>query len=66
VPASNTCNGKLFDGQHMQTAMGRYVATEGWGGVLIFQVNYDKDNILLNALGAGLAAGGTAPAGPGI
>ena len=50
----------------MQTAMGRYVATEGWGCVLIFQVNYDKDNILLNALGAGLAAGGTAPAGPGI
>ena len=31
APASNTCNGKLFDGQRMQTAM---------GSVLIFQVNY--------------------------
>jgi hypothetical protein len=33
----------------------------GWpvkgGGVLIFQLNYDKDNLLLNALGAGLALG---------
>lgn len=55
-PSSNRCNGKLIDGQEMQTAMGRWVATEGWGGVLIFQVNYDKDNLLLNALGEGLAA----------
>ena len=57
APASNTCNGKLVDGAHMQTAMGTWVAQEGWGGVLIFQVNYDHENLLLNALGAGLAAG---------
>ena len=57
APASNTCNGKLFDGQDMQTAMGSWVAQEGWGGALIFQVNYDHDNVLLNALGVGLATG---------
>jgi hypothetical protein len=57
APSSNTCNGILFDGQDMQTTMGSWVAREGWGGVLIFQVNYDYDNLLLNALGAGLAAG---------
>ena len=56
-PSSNACNGKLFDGQDMQAAMGSWVAREGWGGVLIFQVNYDHDNLLLNALGAGLAVG---------
>lgn len=56
-PSSNMCNGKLVDGQDMQTAMGSWVSQEGWGGVLIFQVNYDHDNLLLNALGAGLAAG---------
>ena len=41
----------------MQAAMGSWVAREGLGGVLIFQVNYDHDNLLLNALGAGLAVG---------
>ena len=40
----------------MQRAMGRWVVANGYGGVLIFQVNYDRDNYLLNALGEGLLA----------
>jgi hypothetical protein len=44
----------LVDGQDMQEAMGSWVAGNGWSGVLIFQVNYDRDNFLLNALGRGL------------
>ena len=56
APESNTCGGALFDGADMQRAMGRWVVANGYGGVLIFQVNYDRDNYLLNALGEGLLA----------
>ena len=56
APESNTCGGALFDGADMQRAMGRWVVANGFGGVLIFQVNYDRDNYLLNALGEGLLA----------
>eukprot|EP01047_Picozoa_sp_COSAG01_P033156 COSAG01_NODE_2428_length_7717_cov_5.280126_3_plen_370_part_00 len=53
-PQSNFCAGKLFDGQAMQRSMGSWVAGSDYGGVLIFQVNYDHNNVLLNALGKGL------------
>ena len=57
APGANSCNGVLVDGVAMQTAMGAWVVRHGFGGVLIFQVNYDKDNLLLKALGKGLKQG---------
>ena len=55
--SSNLCGKTLIDGEDMQTAMGKWVVEEGYGGVLIFQANYDKNNKLLNALGKGLLLG---------
>ena len=34
--------------------MGRWAAGSGFGSVLIFQVNYDLNNTLLDALGRGI------------
>ena len=56
-PAENICNGTVFIGKNMNYRLGRWIQSEGFGGVFPWAANYDSceyNNTLVHWLQKGL------------